>query len=78
MPPLYRSEVCTITCFIYLQENITDLLKIFDQYLETAEETSSHDIIRQSVIILMGSLAKHLEKGDKKVTKYYVLGIFIH
>ena len=46
---------------------MNELLKIFDQFLGTAGETSSHDIIRQSVIILMGSLAKHLDKSDPKV-----------
>ena len=71
--PPYRSKVSTVTCFVYLQDNITELLKIFNQYLETAEETSSHDIIRQSVIILMGSLAKHLEKADAKVAECCVL-----
>ena len=46
------------------------LLKIFDEFLDKAPDTSSQDSIRQSVIILTGSLAKHLEKTDPKVTCY--------
>ena len=49
------------------RSNITELLAIFDRFLGMAGETSSHDIIRQSVIILMGSLAKHLDKTDPKI-----------
>jgi hypothetical protein len=37
-----------------------------------APDSSSHDAIRQSVIILMGCLAKHLEKDDPKVSYYCV------
>lgn len=50
---------------------MVELLSIFDKFLGTAGETSSHDIIRQSVIILMGSLAKHLDKTDPKVTRSF-------
>ena len=32
-----------------------------------APDTSAHDTIRQSVIILMGCLARHLDKDDPKV-----------
>ena len=32
-----------------------------------APEDSSLDIVRQSVVILMGSLARHLDKDDPKV-----------
>ena len=33
-----------------------------------APDTSAHDTIRQSVIILMGCLARHLDKDDPKVS----------
>ena len=42
-------------------------MKIFEEYLDKAPDSSSHDAIRQSVIILMGCLAKHLDKDDPKV-----------
>ena len=35
--------------------------------MDLAPDTSAHDTIRQSVIILMGSLARHLDKDDPKV-----------
>ena len=43
------------------------LLRIFEEFLDQAPDSSAHDIIRQSVIILTGSLAKHLSKTDPKV-----------
>ena len=45
------------------------LLNIFEQFLDQAPDSSAHDIIRQSVIILTGSLAKHLSKTDPKVSR---------
>ena len=43
------------------------LLPVFEQFLDMAPDTSAHDKIRQSVIILMGCLARHLDKDDPKV-----------
>ena len=54
---------------MFLQENTSSLLAIFEDYLDLAPDSSSHDVIRQSVIILMGSLAKHLDKDDPKVNE---------
>ncbi|KAJ7333816.1 eIF-2-alpha kinase activator GCN1 [Desmophyllum pertusum] len=47
--------------------NISLLLPVFEQFLDMAPDTSAHDTIRQSVIILMGCLARHLDKDDPKV-----------
>ena len=38
-----------------------------EKFLEEAPNTASYDAVRQSVVILMGTLAKHLEKDDPKV-----------
>ena len=46
---------------------MSDLLKIFENFMDVAPDSSAHDTIRQSVVILLGSLAKHLEKTDPKV-----------
>jgi hypothetical protein len=35
--------------------------------LDKAPDSGSFDAIRQSVVILMGSLARHLERDDRKV-----------
>ncbi|XP_046839578.1 eIF-2-alpha kinase activator GCN1-like isoform X2 [Xenia sp. Carnegie-2017] len=57
-----------LVCLNHLgKENTSSLLAIFEDYLDMAPDSSSHDVIRQSVIILMGSLAKHLDKDDPKV-----------
>lgn len=49
------------------KSNIALLLPVFEQFLDMAPDTSAHDTIRQSVIILMGCLARHLDKDDPKV-----------
>lgn len=49
------------------KDTINSLLPIFEEFLDKAPNSSSYDAVRQSVIILMGSLARHLEKEDKKI-----------
>ena len=43
------------------------LLPVFEDFLSLAPDSESFDAVRQSVVILMGSLAKHLDKDDPKV-----------
>ncbi len=40
---------------------------MFEEFLKNAPQDASYDSVRQSVVILMGSLAKHLDKNDPKV-----------
>lgn len=40
---------------------------MFEEFLKNAPNDASYDAVRQSVVILMGSLAKHLDKSDPKV-----------
>lgn len=49
------------------QECVNSLLSIFEPVLDKGPDCSSYDAVRQSVVILMGSLARHLDKDDKKV-----------
>lgn len=49
------------------QENVNSLLPVFEEFLKNAPNDASYDAVRQSVVVLMGSLAKHLEKSDPKV-----------
>ncbi|XP_043189397.1 eIF-2-alpha kinase activator GCN1-like isoform X4 [Amphibalanus amphitrite] len=49
------------------KEAATSLLPVFDEFLDSAPATQNYDSVRQSVVILMGSLAKHLSKTDPKV-----------
>lgn len=49
------------------KETVNSLLPVFEKFLNTAPNHASYDAVRQSVIILMGSLAKHLEHSDPKI-----------
>uniref|UniRef100_A0A3P9ANS1 TOG domain-containing protein n=1 Tax=Esox lucius TaxID=8010 RepID=A0A3P9ANS1_ESOLU len=49
------------------KENVSSLLPVFEEFLKDAPQDASYDSVRQSVVILMGSLAKHLDKSDPKV-----------
>jgi len=40
---------------------------VFEEFLKNAPNDASYDAVRQSVVVLMGSLAKHLDKSDPKV-----------
>ena len=42
-------------------------MPVFEKFLDEAPNTSSYDAVRHSVVILMGSLARHLDKADPKV-----------
>ena len=43
------------------------LLQIMDNFLKEAPRTADYDFIRQSVVILMGKLAKNMDKDSSKV-----------
>ena len=49
------------------KETISKLLPIFEKFMDDAPKSGSFDSVRQSVVILMGSLARHLEKDDPRV-----------
>ncbi|XP_076859564.1 stalled ribosome sensor GCN1 [Brachyhypopomus gauderio] len=49
------------------KDNVNSLLPVFEEFLKSAPQDASYDSVRQSVVILMGSLAKHLDKSDPKV-----------
>lgn len=43
------------------------LLPVFEDFLSSAPDTASNDAVRQSIVILMGCLAKHLDKDNPKI-----------
>lgn len=49
------------------KESINKLLPVFENFLDKAPKSSNFDNIRQAVVILMGSLARHLDKDDDRV-----------
>jgi hypothetical protein len=62
---IYKIPICND--FPLFQRNISTLLPVFESFLADAPDSASFDAVRQSVVILMGSLAKHLDKDDPKV-----------
>lgn len=49
------------------KETTNKLLPVFENFLDKAPKSSNYDNIRQAVVILMGSLARHLEKDDERI-----------
>ena len=49
------------------QELASSLMGHFDQCLSKAGSTQNDDLVRQSVIVLMGTLASHMDAKDSKV-----------
>lgn len=49
------------------KECVATLLPVFEEFLDKAPNKSEFDNIRQAVVILMGSLARHLDKDDKRI-----------
>ncbi|KAL2005324.1 hypothetical protein VTN00DRAFT_2535 [Thermoascus crustaceus] len=50
------------------QEKVEELMKLFETTLETSDKaTESSDLLNEAVIILYGSLARHLKAGDPRL-----------
>lgn len=49
------------------KDTVSGLLPVFEEFMDQAPDSSSFDAVRQSVVILMGSLARHLEKDDARI-----------
>lgn len=47
--------------------NITFFLDVFETYLDSAHDDHRNDLVRKSVIILMGTLAKHIDGDNPKL-----------
>lgn len=60
-----------ISCFISLQTNLQQLLTILEAFLNKAPNVAELDMVRQSVVVLLGSLAKFLEKDDPRVMSIF-------
>nr|XP_031848654.1 eIF-2-alpha kinase activator GCN1 isoform X2 [Nomia melanderi] len=65
-----RTEMLTAAVAVvdlHGKANITSLLPIFEEFMDKAPKIGSFDSIKQSVVILMGSLARHLDKDDPRI-----------
>lgn len=49
------------------KEAVSHLLPTFEKFLDEAPNNSDYDNIRQAVVILMGSLARHLDRDDPRI-----------
>ena len=43
------------------------MLPVFENFMDQAPDSPSYDAVRQSVVILMGTIARHLDKDDPRV-----------
>ena len=59
---LYKSKK-----LVTLQDSVADLLPVFEEFMDSAADNRAVDTVRQSVVIMMGGLARHLDKDDPKV-----------
>lgn len=61
-------EAAVVTINLHGKDTAEELLPVFEGFMERAPSLSgTYDDVRQSVVILMGSLAKHLDTSDPKV-----------
>lgn len=49
------------------KESVASLLNIFEKYLNDAPNNSENDSIRRSVVVLLGTLARHIDKDSPKI-----------
>ncbi len=52
---------------IHGKQTAGELLPVFERFMDETATSATHDNAKQSVVILMGSLAKHLDPQDPKV-----------
>nr|XP_022338883.1 eIF-2-alpha kinase activator GCN1-like [Crassostrea virginica] len=63
----HMRDAALATVTAHGKENVNILLPVFENCLSSAPDTASFDAVRQSIVILMGSLAKHLDKDNPKI-----------
>lgn len=49
------------------QDTIGSQLPVFEKFMDTAPKSSKFDAVRQCVVLLVGSLARHLEPTDERI-----------
>lgn len=52
---------------VHGEQNISYLLRSFETFLDSAPDDHETDIVRESLIILMGTLARHIESDNPKL-----------
>eukprot|EP00958_Prasinococcus_capsulatus_P028649 scaffold7168_cov188-Prasinococcus_capsulatus_cf.AAC.1 len=52
------------------KEHVGLLLPIFESFLDKkGTEDEQYDVVREGVVVLLGSIAKHLQAGDPKISE---------
>ena len=59
--PMLDAALAIVDC--HGQELMSSLLPILEDFLEKAPNTQSFDVVRQGVVVVLGTMAKHLDKG---------------
>ncbi|KAJ8723024.1 hypothetical protein PYW07_004204 [Mythimna separata] len=49
------------------KETLSSQLPVFENFLDKAPKSGGYDAVRQSVVLLVGSLARHLEPKDARI-----------
>lgn len=53
---------------LFGKQEMKELLKLFDDYLDQPPKSlGKHDLIRESVVILMGTLARNMDSSDERI-----------
>lgn len=60
-------EAAIVCLNFHGRSHINELLPLFENFLQDTPNVASYDSVRQNAVILMGTLAKHLDKDDAKV-----------
>ncbi|RVE41440.1 hypothetical protein evm_013910 [Chilo suppressalis] len=65
-----RAEMLTAAMAVvelHGKETLSSQLPVFENFLDKAPKSGGYDAVRQSVVLLVGSLARHLEPGDARI-----------
>ena len=54
----------------------TELMSHFESCLGNLDNSQQADAVRQAIVVLMGSLAKHMDKDDPKVNDTSIYNYF--
>ncbi|CAH1119168.1 unnamed protein product [Phaedon cochleariae] len=49
------------------KESVDTLWPIFDEFMAKSSKSASYDAVKQAVVVLMGSLSRHLDKDDPRI-----------
>ncbi|XP_036339906.1 eIF-2-alpha kinase activator GCN1 [Rhagoletis pomonella] len=66
---VHKEMLAAALCIVdfHGKETIVNLLPVFEDFLDKAPKSKSYDNVRQAVVIIMGSLARHLEADDIRI-----------